>query len=193
MRNILVTNALPYANGHLHLGHMLGYIQSDIWVRFQKMSGNTCYFVCGSDTHGTPIMLKSREQKISPEKLINEISRSHLSDFMDFEIKFDNYHSTHSPLNRELLEEIYLKLQKKYLIESKEIFQAYDETSKIFLPDRFVQGTCPKCKARDQYGDSCEMCSATYLSTDLINPKSVISGDRPVQKKQHIYFLKLVI
>lgn len=191
MRNILVTNALPYANGHLHLGHMLGYIQSDIWVRFQKMSGHQCYFICGSDTHGTPIMLKAREQDIKPEKLVKEMTKSHLADFVDFEVEFDNHHSTHHPLNREIVEEIYLKLQQSGLIESKEIFQAYDQTAKMFLPDRFVKGTCPKCHATDQYGDSCERCSATYSPTDLIDPKSVLSGDTPVQKKTQHFFFKL--
>lgn len=191
MRNILVTNALPYANGHLHLGHMLGYIQSDIWVRFQKMSGHQCHFICGSDTHGTPIMLKAREQDVKPEKLVKEMTKSHLADFVDFEVEFDNYHSTHHPLNRKIVEEIYLKLQQSSLIESKEIFQAYDQTAKMFLPDRFVKGTCPKCHATDQYGDSCERCSATYSPTDLIDPKSVLSGDTPVKKKTQHFFFKL--
>lgn len=191
MRNILVTNALPYANGHLHLGHMLGYVQSDIWVRFQRMSGHKCYFFCGSDTHGTPIMLKARQQNVKPETLVRKMTISHLADFFDFEVQFDNYHSTHHPLNRKIVEEIYLKLQKSGLIESKEILQAYDQTAQMFLPDRFIKGHCPKCNAADQYGDSCELCSATYLPTDLIKSKSVLSGNSPIQKKTEHLFFKL--
>lgn len=191
MRNILVTNALPYANGHLHLGHMLGYIQSDIWVRFQKMRGNHCHFVCGSDTHGTPIMLRAQKEGIKPEKLVEQMSRSHRGDFIDFEVEFDNYHSTHHPLNQKIVEEIYLKLKEKGLIETKEIAQAYDPKAQMFLPDRFVKGSCPKCKAEDQYGDSCEVCGATYAPTDLLNPKSVISGDTPIQKNSEHFFFKL--
>ena len=191
MRNILVTNALPYANGHLHLGHMLGYIQSDIWVRFQKMSAHQCHFICGSDTHGTPIMLKAKQQDIKPEKLVKAMTKSHLADFVDFEVEFDNYHSTHHKLNQEIVEEIYCKLKQNGLIESKDIFQAYDKTAQMFLPDRFVKGGCPKCHAADQYGDSCEVCSATYSPTDLIDPKSVLSGDVPIQKNTQHFFFKL--
>ncbi len=191
MRNILVTNALPYANGHLHLGHMLGYIQSDIWVRFQKMRGNQCHFVCGSDTHGTPIMLKAQNAGIKPEKLVEQMSQSHRDDFIDFEVEFDNYHSTHHPLNQEIVEQIYLKLKASHLIEMREIAQAYDPKAKMFLPDRFVKGTCPKCKAEDQYGDSCEVCSATYSPIDLINPKSVVTGETPIQKNSEHFFFKL--
>ena len=191
MRKILVTNALPYANDDLHLGHMLGYTQSDIWVRFQKLQGNQCIFVCGSDTHGTPIMLKAKSLGISPEELINKISKNHLRDFTDFEIKFDNYHSTHDSLNQELVSDIYEKLVDKDLIKTKEIAQAYDLEAKMFLPDRFVKGTCPKCKAEDQYGDSCEVCGATYSPTDLIDPKSVISGKAPIQKNSEHYFFDL--
>jgi len=191
MRKILVTNALPYANGHIHLGHMLGYIQSDIWVRFQKLQGNDCTFVCGSDTHGTPIMLKAKSMGISPEELVKYFSEAHEKDFADFDVKFDNYHSTHSEINREIVEGIYNKLDSKKLIESKEIAQAYDDEAKMFLPDRFVKGTCPKCKAEDQYGDSCEVCGATYDPTDLINPKSVVSGKTPIQKNSQHFFFKL--
>ncbi len=189
MRKILVTNALPYANGDLHLGHILGYIQSDIWVRFQKLRSNDCIFVCGSDTHGTPIMLKAKELGITPEELVNKYSDSHLKDFSDFGIKFDNYHSTHNSLNKEVVEDIYKKLDAKNLIKTRDIEQAYDPEANMFLPDRFVQGTCPKCKATEQYGDSCEACGATYDPTDLINPVSVVSGKTPIRKNsEHSFF-----
>ncbi|ABU60945.2 methionine--tRNA ligase [Francisella tularensis] len=191
MRKILVTNALPYANGDLHLGHMLGYIQSDIWVRFQKLQGNQCIFVCGSDTHGTPIMLKAKSLGITPEELVTKYSNRHLQDFTDFEINFDNYHSTHNSLNKEIVEDIYNKLNNKNLISKKAIAQAYDPEAKMFLPDRFVKGTCPKCKAEDQYGDSCEVCGATYDPTELINPRSVISGQSPIQKNSEHFFFDL--
>ena len=191
MRKILVTNALPYANGDLHLGHMLGYIQSDIWVKFQKLQGNECIFVCGSDTHGTPIMLKAKSLGISPDELVEKYSTNHLKDFSDFEIKFDNYHSTNNDLNKEIVEDTYSKLNDKKLINTKDIAQAYDPEANMFLPDRFVKGTCPKCKAEDQYGDNCEACGATYDPTDLINPKSVISGKTPIQKNSQHYFFDL--
>ncbi|AFJ42981.1 methionine--tRNA ligase [Francisella orientalis] len=191
MRKILVTNALPYANGDLHLGHMLGYIQSDIWVRFQKLQGNKCIFVCGSDTHGTPIMLKAKSLGITPEELVEKYSNNHQKDFLSFEIEFDNYHSTHSPINKEIAEDIYDKLNAQELISKKEIAQAYDPEAKMFLPDRFVKGTCPKCKAEDQYGDSCEVCGATYDPTELINPKSVVSGKAPIQKNSEHFFFDL--
>ncbi|MEY8768063.1 methionine--tRNA ligase [Francisella philomiragia] len=191
MRKILVTNALPYANGDLHLGHMLGYIQSDIWVRFQKLQGNKCIFVCGSDTHGTPIMLKAKSLGITPEELVEKYSNNHQKDFLSFEIEFDNYHSTHSPVNKEIVEDIYNKLNAQKLISKKEIAQAYDPEAKMFLPDRFVKGTCPKCKAEDQYGDSCEVCGATYDPTELINPKSVVSGKAPIQKNSEHFFFDL--
>ena len=191
MRKILVTNALPYANGDLHLGHILGYIQSDIWVRFQKLQGNQCIFVCGSDTHGTPIMLKAKNLGITPEELVAKYSNNHQQDFADFEINFDNYHSTHNALNKEIVEDIYNKLNNKNLISKKAIAQAYDPEVKMFLPDRFVKGTCPKCKAEDQYGDSCEVCGATYDPTELINPRSVISGQAPIQKNSEHYFFDL--
>lgn len=191
MRKILVTSALPYANGDLHLGHILGYIQSDIWVRFQKLQGNQCIFVCGSDTHGTPIMLKAKNLGITPEELVAKYSNNHQQDFTDFEINFDNYHSTHNVLNKEIIEDIYNKLNNKNLISKKTIAQAYDPEAKMFLPDRFVKGTCPKCKAEDQYGDSCEVCSATYDPTELIDPRSVISGQAPIQKNSEHYFFDL--
>lgn len=191
MRKILVTNALPYANGDLHLGHMLGYIQSDIWVRFQKLQGNKCIFVCGSDTHGTPIMLKAKSLGITPEELVEKYSNNHQKDFLSFEIEFDNYHSTHSPINKEIVEDIYDKLNAQKLISKKEIAQAYDPEAKMFLSDRFVKGTCPKCKAEDQYGDSCEVCGATYDPTELINPKSVVSGKAPIQKNSEHFFFDL--
>ena len=191
MRKILVTNALPYANGDLHLGHILGYIQSDIWVRFQKLQGNQCIFVCGSDTHGTPIMLKAKNLGITPEELAAKYSNNHQQDFANFEINFDNYHSTYSALNKEIVEDIYNKLNNKNLISKKAIAQAYDPEAKMFLPDRFVKGTCPKCKAEDQYSDSCEVCGATYDPTELINPRSVISGQAPIQKNSEHYFFDL--
>ena len=191
MRHILVTNALPYANGHLHLGHMLGYIQSDIWVRFQKMQGHQCHFVCGSDTHGTPIMLKAKNEGVKPEKLVENMARSHRDDFIDFEVEFDNYHSTHSPLNQQIVENIYHTLKNNNLIEAREIAQAYDPKANMFLPDRFVKGTCPKCKAEDQYGDSCEVCGATYSPVDLIDAKSAVSGQSPIEKNSEHFFFKL--
>ncbi|MFZ9035924.1 MAG: methionine--tRNA ligase [Francisellaceae bacterium] len=191
MRHILVTSALPYANNHLHLGHMLGYIQSDIWVRFQKMRGNQCHFVCGSDTHGTPIMLRARLQGVKPEKLVADMAQFHLNDFIDFGIEFDNYLSTHNKLNRQIVEEIYFKLKAKGLIEEREIAQAYDPKADMFLPDRYVKGTCPKCKAEDQYGDSCEVCSATYTPLEMINPKSVVTGQTPISKNSLHFFFKL--
>lgn len=191
MRKILVTSALPYANEHLHLGHMLGYVQSDIWVRFQKLQGNDCTFICGSDTHGTPVMIRAKNLDIKVERLITEMSQSHLKDFIDFDVKFDNYHSTNSEVNREIVESIFYKLVGKNLIEIKEILQAYDEEASMFLPDRFIKGTCPKCAVEDQYGDSCEVCSAIYDPTDLINPISIISGKKPVQKKSKHFFFSL--
>ncbi|MED7787485.1 methionine--tRNA ligase [Francisella sp. 19X1-34] len=191
MRKILVTNALPYANGDLHLGHMLGYIQSDIWVRFQKLQGNKCIFICGSDTHGTPIMLKAKNLGITPDQLVEKYSNNHQKDFADFEVAFDNYHSTHNSLNKEIVEDIYSKLNNQNLISKKEIAQAYDPEAKMFLPDRFVKGTCPKCKAEDQYGDSCEVCGATYDPTELISPKSVVSGKAPIQKNSEHFFFDL--
>ena len=190
-RKILVTSALPYANGPIHLGHMVEYIQTDIWVRFQRMNGNLCYFVCADDAHGTPIMLRARSENLTPEQLVQHYQEAHEKDFADFNISFDNYHSTHSPENRELAEYIYLQLKKGGHIRRKVINQAYDPGEKIFLPDRFVKGTCPRCGAEDQYGDSCENCGATYTPSDLINPVSVLSGLPPEQRESEHLFVRL--
>ena len=191
MRKILVTSALPYANGSIHLGHLVEYLQTDIWVRNQKMLGNECIYVCADDAHGTPIMLKARELNISPETLIKESKSEHTNDFSDFHIEFDNYHTTHSEENRELSELIFKRLSEKDNIEKKSIEQFFDVEQEMFLPDRYLKGTCPKCKSENQYGDSCESCGATYLSTDLINPISVISDSKPIRKKSDHLFFKL--
>jgi len=190
-RKLLVTSALPYANGPIHLGHLVEYIQTDIWTRFQKQQGHECYFVCADDTHGTPIMLKADAEGITPEELIARVQKQHLADFTDFGIVFDNYHSTHSQENKELSALIYQRLKEAGHIESAEISQAYDPVKKMFLPDRFIKGKCPKCKAPDQYGDSCEACGATYSPTELIDAVSVISGEKPIEKKSLHYFFKL--
>jgi len=191
MRKILVTSALPYANGSIHLGHLVEYLQTDMWVRNQKMLGNECIYVCADDAHGTPIMLKARELNISPETLIKESKSEHTNDFSDFHIEFDNYHTTHSEENRELSELIFKRLSEKDNIEKKSIEQFFDVEQEMFLPDRYLKGTCPKCKSENQYGDSCESCGATYLSTDLINPISVISDSKPIRKKSDHLFFKL--
>ncbi|WP_413493606.1 methionine--tRNA ligase [Morganella psychrotolerans] len=188
---IVVTCALPYANGSIHLGHMLEHIQADIWVRFQRMRGKEVHFICADDAHGTPIMLKAQQQGISPEAMIAQMSIEHQKDFADFAISFDNYHSTHSEENRVLSEHIYLSLRKNNHIETRTISQLYDPEKGMFLPDRFVKGTCPKCKAEDQYGDNCEVCSATYSPTELINPRSVVSGATPVLRESEHYFFDL--
>ena len=190
-RNILATSALPYANGPIHLGHMVEYIQTDIWVRFQRMMGNQCYFVCADDAHGTPIMLRARSENISPEQLIQKYKQEHEKDFADFNIGFDNYHSTHSQENRELAEYIYLQLKKGGHIHRKTISQAYDAKENLFLPDRFVRGECPRCGAADQYGDSCERCGATYSPSDLKNPVSVLSGLPPELRESEHLFVRL--
>lgn len=190
-RQILVTCALPYANGPIHLGHMLEHIQADIWVRFQRMRGNEIYFVCADDAHGTPIMLKADQMGITPEQLIAEVQQSHYADFCGFNISFDNYHSTHSDENRELSEMIYTRLKENGFIKSRIISQLFDPEKSMFLPDRFVKGTCPKCKAEDQYGDNCEVCSATYSPTELINPRSAVSGATPVVKESEHFFFDL--
>ncbi|MDH5258500.1 MAG: methionine--tRNA ligase, partial [Gammaproteobacteria bacterium] len=190
-RKILVTSALPYANGPIHMGHMVEYIQTDIWVRFQKLRGNTCHYVCADDAHGTPIMLHAEKRGITPEQLIEEISIEHQADFSDFLIGFDNFHSTHSPENKELAETIYLRLKKAGHIASKKIKQAYDPEKNMFLPDRYVKGECPKCGAKDQYGDNCEACGATYSPTDLKNPISAVSGAIPIEKESEHLFFKL--
>ena len=175
-RKILVTCALPYANGAIHLGHMLEHIQADIWVRFQRMRGNKIHFVCADDAHGTPIMLNADKLGITPEELIAKAKADHVRDFAGFNISFDNYHSTHSEENKQLTAEIYNKLKANGFIKSKVISQLFDPEKNMFLPDRFVKGTCPKCKAEDQYGDNCEVCASTYSPMDLINPRSAVSG-----------------
>ena len=190
-RRILVTSALPYANGPIHLGHMVEYIQTDIWVRFQKMQGHEIHYVCADDAHGTPIMLHAQKLGITPEALVERIGQEHQRDFSKFLIGFDNYYTTHSEENRELAETIYLRLKKAGHIESRVIEQAYDPVKEMFLPDRFVKGTCPKCGAEDQYGDNCEACGATYDPTDLKNPVSVVSGATPIQKEAEHLFFKL--
>ncbi|WP_372522839.1 methionine--tRNA ligase [Sulfuricaulis sp.] len=190
-RKILVTSALPYANGPLHLGHLVEYIQTDIWVRFQKMRGHECWYVCADDTHGTPVMLRAQQEGISPESLIARMSAEHQRDFADFGIGFDNYYSTHSDENRELVTEIYRRLSKAGHITKRTIKQAYDPVKNMFLPDRFIKGTCPRCNTPDQYGDSCENCGATYSPTELKNPVSALSGVPPVEKDSEHYFFKL--
>jgi len=190
-RKILVTSALPYANGPIHLGHLVEYIQTDIWVRFQKMRGHDCHYVCADDTHGTPIMLRAEAEGIAPEQLIARVHGEHLRDFTGFHIEFDNYYSTHSEETRRLAETIYGRLKARGLIESRAIEQYYDPVKEMFLPDRFIKGECPKCHAKDQYGDSCELCGATYSPTDLINPFSAVSGAAPVRKESVHYFFKL--
>ena len=190
-KKLLVTNALPYANDSIHIGHLVGYIQADIWVRFQKLQGTDCLYVCASDAHGTPIMLRAEKIGVDPEELANEYTQEHHQDFKDFLINFDNYYTTHSKENQELIEEIFSKLVKNNRIEKQIIEQAFDDKEQMFLPDRYVRGQCPECGAEDQYGDSCEDCGSTYKPTDLINPISVISGNKPSQKKSEHYFLKL--
>lgn len=190
-RDILVTAALPYANGPLHLGHMVEFIQADIWVRFQKLMGNTCYFICGDDAHGTPIMLQAEKRGLSPEQLIHTYHEEHSSVLKDFNIALDNFYTTHSPENRALSQEIYERLQKRGDIAKKTIRQAFDPIKKLFLPDRYVKGTCPKCNTPDQYGDSCEHCGATYTPLDLKDPISVVSGTTPIEKESEHYFFCL--
>ena len=191
MRKIIATSALPYANGPIHLGHLVEYLQTDIWVRSQKMAGNECLYICADDAHGTPIMLKAQELKITPEKLIDKIYKQHIKDFSDFHIEFDNYHSTHSDENKKFSEYIFNQLKERGDIVSKTINQFYDEKAQMFLPDRYIKGECPKCHAKDQYGDSCEECGATYLSTDIINPISTVSDTKPITKKTDHFFFKL--
>ncbi|BCV27978.1 methionine--tRNA ligase [Shewanella algae] len=190
-RKILVTSALPYANGPIHLGHMLEYIQTDIWSRFQKLRGHECHYICADDAHGTPIMLKAQQMGIQPEEMIAKVNQEHQQDFAEFNIAFDNYHSTHSEENRQLAREIYLKLRDNGYIKSKTISQLFDPEKSMFLPDRFVKGTCPKCKSEDQYGDNCDACGATYSPTELINPRSAVSGATPVMKETEHFFFDL--
>lgn len=190
-RKILVTSALPYANGAIHLGHLVEYIQTDIWVRFQKQRGHECYYVCADDAHGTPIMLKADRDGITPEQLITEVGKSHFADFSEFGIAFDNYHCTHSPENKTLSELVYTRLRDAGHISSRTITQAFDPVKNMFLPDRFIKGDCPKCGAKDQYGDGCEVCGANYSPTDLKNPVSAISGATPIEKESEHYFFNL--
>lgn len=190
-RKILVTSALPYANGPIHLGHLVEYIQTDIWVRFQKMQGNQCIYVCADDAHGTPIMLRAQQEGITPETLIERIGQEHRADFAGFGIGFDNYYSTHSPENQAFAGLIYQRLREAGHITTRTITQAYDPVKNMFLPDRFIRGECPRCAAKDQYGDSCEVCGATYSPTDLKNPVSALSGATPVEKESEHYFFKL--
>ncbi len=190
-RKLLVTCALPYANGSIHLGHMLEHIQADIWVRYQRLRGNTVNFICADDAHGTPIMLKAQQMGMSPEEMIASVSAEHQKDFAGFDISFDNYHSTHSEENRELASHIYLELKKNGFISSRTISQLFDPEKAMFLPDRFVKGTCPKCKSDDQYGDNCDNCGATYSPTELIEPKSAVSGATPVMKDSEHFFFDL--
>ncbi len=181
-RKILVTSALPYANGSIHLGHLVEYIQTDIWVRFQKMRGHTCTYVCADDAHGTAIMLKAEQLGLTPEQQIANVKAEHERDFGDFGIGFDNYHSTHTEENRELSSLIYKRLQANGHIAIRTITQAFDPEKELFLADRYIKGTCPKCKTDDQYGDNCEACGATYDPTELKNPVSAVSGATPVTK-----------
>ena len=190
MRKILVTSALPYANGSIHLGHLVEYLQTDIWVRNQKMSNNICYYICADDAHGTPIMLKAKELGIEANELIDKTYQDHVRDFKDFGIEFDNYYTTHSSENKYYSEFIYESLKRNNDIASKKIEQFYDEKAKMFLPDRYIKGTCPKCGAHDQYGDACEECGATYSPTDLENPISIISNTKPTTKTtEHFFFI----
>ncbi len=190
-RRILVTSALPYANGSIHLGHLVEYVQTDIWVRFQKLQGHECWYVCADDTHGTPVMLRARQEGIAPEQLIARMHAEHSRDFADFGIDFDNYYSTHSPENRALAETIYTRLRDAGHIARRTIKQAFDPVQQMFLPDRFIKGECPRCGAPDQYGDNCEVCGATYAPTELKNAVSVVSGAKPVEKESEHYFFRL--
>jgi methionyl-tRNA synthetase len=190
-RKILVTSALPYANGPIHIGHLVEYIQTDIWVRYQKQRGNLCYYVCADDTHGTPIMLKADNEGISPESLIAQVGKEHLADFSEFGVEFDNYHSTHSEENKVFSSLIYERLRDTGNINSRTITQGYDPVKKMFLSDRFIKGDCPKCGATEQYGDGCEVCGSTYSPTDLKNAVSAISGAKPIAKDSVHYFFNL--
>ena len=190
-RRLLVTSALPYANGQIHIGHLVEYVQTDIWVRFQRMRGHEVHYVGADDTHGTPIMLRAEKEGITPKELIANVWKEHKRDFDNFLISFDHYYTTDSPENEKLSQSIYLKLRDAGLIEKRAIEQAYDPVKEMFLPDRFIKGECPKCGAKDQYGDNCEKCGATYSPTDLKNPFSVVSGATPIKKVSDHYFFKL--
>ena len=190
-RKILVTSALPYANGSIHLGHMVEHIQTDVWVRFQKLRGHECYYCCADDTHGTPVMLAAQKQGIAPEDMIAKVREEHLADFTGFNIGYDNYYSTHSPENKQFSQDIYRALKANGKIESRVIEQLFDPEKQMFLPDRFVKGECPKCHAQDQYGDNCEVCGTTYSPTELINPYSAVSGAKPELRESEHFFFKL--
>ena len=190
-RTILVTSALPYANGPIHIGHLVEYIQTDIWARFQKMCGHDCIYLCADDAHGTPIMLRAQQDGISPEELIAKVKLEHEKDFADFLVEFDNYHSTHSEENKKHATTIYQRLKENGHITTKTVTDLFDPKENVFLPDRFVKGECPKCNAKDQYGDNCEVCGSTYTPADLINPYSSVSGATPIQKENLHYFFKL--
>ncbi|MBS9425937.1 methionine--tRNA ligase [Photorhabdus caribbeanensis] len=188
-KKLLVTCALPYANGPIHLGHMLEHIQADIWVRFQRMRGKEVHFICADDAHGTPIMLKAQQMGIAPEEMIAAVNQEHHQDFTGFSVSYDNYHSTHSEENQAFSTKIYLELKKNGHIKNRTISQLYDPEKNMFLPDRFVKGSCPKCKAEDQYGDNCEVCGSTYSPTELINPRSAVSGATPeMRETEHFFF-----
>ena len=190
-RKILVTSALPYANGSIHLGHMVEHIQTDVWVRFQKLRGHECHYCCADDTHGTPVMLAAQKQGIAPEDMIAKVREEHLADFTGFNIGYDNYYSTHSPENKQFSQDIYRALKANGKIESRVIEQLFDPEKQMFLPDRFVKGECPKCHAQDQYGDNCEVCGTTYSPTELINPYSAVSGAKPELRESEHFFFKL--
>jgi methionyl-tRNA synthetase len=188
MRQILVTSALPYANGHIHIGHLVEYLQTDMWVRFQKLRGHRCVYICADDTHGTAIMIRARQEGIREEELIADMQQAHMADFAGFQIEFDNYGSTNSPETREVCQEIWTALRKAGLVESQEVTQLFDPLAGTFLADRFVRGTCPKCKSPDQYGDSCDKCGAHYSPTELIDPVSTLSGSKPeIRKADHLF------
>ena len=190
-RRILVTSALPYANGSIHLGHLVEYVQTDIWVRYQRLRGHECCYVCADDAHGTPIMLRAQSEGIAPEELIQRVGEEHRRDLGDFHVAFDNYHSTHSVENRRMVETLYQRLEAAGHIDRRTIRQAYDPEAGMFLPDRYVKGTCPRCHAEDQYGDACEACGATYQPTELLNPVSAVSGAAPEERDSEHYFFRL--
>jgi len=191
VRKIMVSSALPYANGYIHMGHLVEYIQSDIWARFQKLRGHKCTYVCAADAHGTPIMIKAREEEITPEELVARVSKEQYEDLQAFGVAFDNFYTTHSEENEQLVDRMFVALREAGHVYTKIIEQAFDEQEKMFLPDRFVRGTCPRCKSEDQYGDACEVCGATYTPNDLIDPISVLSGSKPVWKDSEHYFFRL--
>jgi methionyl-tRNA synthetase len=189
-RKILVTSALPYANGDIHIGHLVEYLQTDFWVRYQKMRGNECLYMCADDTHGTPVMISANKLGITPEELISEYHKRHMEDFTDFQITFDNYYSTNSPENRELSETIFAHMQENGHVDKRAVKQNYCENDRMFLPDRFVTGTCPRCGSEDQYGDSCDVCSSTYSSFELVDAKCTLCGVPPVAKEsEHLFFV----